>query len=373
MARSVHAYVRGNTAQFYEWLEASPAMAQVPVGPKVWICGDCHLGNLGPLADRPHDFAIQIRDLDQTVIGNPALDLIRLGLSLETAARSSDLPGVVTAQMLAAMIDGYSRALSPEPEDDPTEPKVVRAVRRRAAGRKWRHLANERIDGPTPSLPLGKRFWPLAETERDAITALFDDPTVRSKALALAGHAGEGRVRVLDAAYWRKGCSSLGRLRYAVVLGVGVHDKGPEYLALVDIKEAVHSVAPAADGVAMPSDPGARVVAGACVLAPNLGERMIPAHLLGKPVVLRELAPQDLKIEVEQFSRRQAVSAASYLAYIVGMAHARQMSDDVRRGWQDALQPPHADDQAPSWLWRSVVDLAARHEAGYLDHCRRLA
>jgi len=373
MARSVHAYVRGNTAQFYEWLEASPAMAQVPVGPKVWICGDCHLGNLGPLADRHHDFAIQIRDLDQTVIGNPALDLIRLGLSLETAARSSDLPGVVTAQMLAAMIDGYSRALSPEPEDDPTEPKVVRAVRRRAAGRKWRHLANERIDGPTPSLPLGKRFWPLAETERDAITALFDDPTVRSKALALAGHAGEGRVRVLDAAYWRKGCSSLGRLRYAVVLGVGVHDKGPEYLALVDIKEAVHSVAPAADGVAMPSDPGARVVAGACVLAPNLGERMIPAHLLGKPVVLRELAPQDLKIEVEQFSRRQAVSAASYLAYIVGMAHARQMSDDVRRGWQDALQPPHADDQAPSWLWRSVVDLAARHEAGYLDHCRRLA
>jgi uncharacterized protein (DUF2252 family) len=35
---------------------------------------------------------IAIRDLDQTVIGNPAPDLNRLGLSLATAVRCSDLP-----------------------------------------------------------------------------------------------------------------------------------------------------------------------------------------------------------------------------------------------------------------------------------------
>jgi uncharacterized protein (DUF2252 family) len=372
MARSVHAYVRGNTAQFYDWLGQSPVLAEVPVGPEVWICGDCHLGNLGPLADRHHDFAIQIRDLDQTVIGNPALDLIRLGLSLETAARSSDLPGVVTAHMLAAMIDGYGRALSVQTDDDPAEPKVVRAVRRRAAGRKWRHLANERIDGPAPPCRWASASgrWPRRS---EALAALFGDGQVKRRALALAGHAGEGTVRVLDAAYWRKGCSSLGKLRYAVVLGVRGEKDGAEYLALVDIKEAVPSVAPAAAGVAMPADPAERVVAGACALAPNLGERMIPAQVLGKPVVLRELAPQDLKIEVEQFSRRQAVAAASYLAYIVGMAHARQMDDETREEWRRRLVPAQADAQAPTWLWRSVVDLAARHEAGYLDHCRRLA
>jgi uncharacterized protein (DUF2252 family) len=49
MARSAHAYVRGSTTKFYEWLEASPA--GVPAGPPVWICGDCHVGNLGPIAD----------------------------------------------------------------------------------------------------------------------------------------------------------------------------------------------------------------------------------------------------------------------------------------------------------------------------------
>jgi len=74
MARSAHAYVRGSTAKFYEWLEAGPGA--IPEGPPVWIRGDCHIGNLGPLADIKGRVAVQIRDLDQTVIGNPAHDLI---------------------------------------------------------------------------------------------------------------------------------------------------------------------------------------------------------------------------------------------------------------------------------------------------------
>ena len=68
MARSAHAYVRGSTVKFYEWLEDSAG--KVPTGPPIWICGDCHVGNLGPLADAKGRVAIQIRDLDQTVIGN---------------------------------------------------------------------------------------------------------------------------------------------------------------------------------------------------------------------------------------------------------------------------------------------------------------
>ena len=47
MARSAHAYVRGNTEKFYEWLSAANTRL-IPQGPPIWICGDCHLGNLGP-------------------------------------------------------------------------------------------------------------------------------------------------------------------------------------------------------------------------------------------------------------------------------------------------------------------------------------
>jgi len=70
MARSAHAYVRGSTVKFYEWLEAQKR-GRFPEGPAVWICGDCHAGNLGPVAAMDGRIAIQIRDFDQTVIGNP--------------------------------------------------------------------------------------------------------------------------------------------------------------------------------------------------------------------------------------------------------------------------------------------------------------
>jgi uncharacterized protein (DUF2252 family) len=69
MASSPHAFVRGSTAQFYQWLEEGRAR-EIPEAPAVWICGDCHSGNLGPIADARGRIEIQIRDLDQTVIGN---------------------------------------------------------------------------------------------------------------------------------------------------------------------------------------------------------------------------------------------------------------------------------------------------------------
>jgi uncharacterized protein (DUF2252 family) len=373
MARSVHAYVRGNTAQFYEWLDASPVAGSIPNGPAVWICGDCHLGNLGPVADADYRVDIQIRDLDQTVIANPAYDLIRLGLSLETAARSSDLPGVTTAKMVEAMIDGYHRALTPSVDDDPREPDVVRSVRRKAIGRRWRHLAKDRLEDVEPSIPYNKRFWKLDRAEKDAIIALFNDDTVRARSLELADVAGKGRLRVVDAAYWRKGCSSLGRLRFAVLIGVSDGKAKEERFALVDIKEAIPSVVPTASDATMPQDAAERVLAGATALSPNLGQRMIAARLLGKSVILRELAPQDLKIEVDQFSRKEAIVAASYLSFVVGKAHARQLSDRARLAWCDTLTARDGDLNAPSWLWQSIVSMAGAHEVGYLEHSRRFA
>jgi uncharacterized protein (DUF2252 family) len=372
MASSVHAYVRGNIAKFYEWLADSPVARTIPEGPPIWICGDCHLGNLGPVGDAEQKVDFQIRDLDQTVIGNPALDLVRLALSLETAARSSDLPGITTVKMSGAMGAGYAAALSQDPERRIPEPDTVRTVRRRALKRRWRHLAEERIGDTDPVIPLGKRFWPIDAAERDAISALFEERRVRARAIALAGLGPKGRLRVVDAAYWKKGCSSLGHLRYAVLLGVA--DGRREHFALVDIKEALPSLAPEATRARMPKDDAERVVKGACALAPNLGKRMIPSRLLSRPVVLRELKPQDLKLEVEQFSRKEAVRSAAYLAYVVGRAHAGQLDEGPRREWLACFDHgPGGDMDPPPWLWKAVVDLAGIHESAYLDHCLRYA
>lgn len=371
MAASVHAYVRGSTARFYQWLEESSLV--IPSGPPVWICGDCHVGNLGPMASADGDLAVQIRDLDQTVIGNPAHDLIRLALSLAMAARGSDLPGVTTAHILEHLVAGYEATFSASAEtvDGPAMPKLVRVLMREAAGRSWKHLADERIEGTEPEIPLGKRFWKLTKTERAAVDALFAEPELQGLATALRGREDGADVRVLDAAYWKKGCSSLGRLRFAVLLAVGTGKA--ERHCLMDIKEAIAAAAPRAPSADMPRDNAERVVTGARHLSPALGGRMRASRLLGSAVFVRELLPQDLKLELEQLSREEATEMAAYLAGVVGLAHARQMKVAERRDWRRTLQASKGALDAPGWLWESVVELVGAHESAYLQHCRRFA
>ena len=371
MARSTHAYVRGNTAKFYKWLAESPVAVALPQGPAVWICGDCHLGNLGPVADADGRIAIQIRDLDQTVIGNPAHDIVRLALSLQTAVRGSDLPGVVSAKMIEAMADAYESAFLPEGESGAeVESDAVRTVRKRAIGRRWKHLAKERIDDIQLTIPLGKKYWPVDADERDGLKALMQSPSVRRLALTSFQSPEDSTLTIHDAAYWRKGCSSLGLLRFAVLVGVR-NDGGRETFGLIDIKEAVASVAPRSPGKRMPADQAKRVVKGARALSPFLGDRMVAGKLLGKSVIVRELLPQDLKIEIEQFNRKEAIASARYLAKVVGKAHAQQMDAETRVAWHATLAAGHSRSlDAPLWLWRAVVDLVAMHEAAYLEHCR---
>lgn len=374
MTRSAHAYVRGNTAQFYEWL-GSKAGRAIPKGPAVWICGDCHAGNLGPIANARGRIEIQIRDLDQTVIGNPAHDLVRLGLSLASAARGSDLPGVTTARMLEEMIVGYAEAFAALDEgkeaEEPAKPAAVKSAMRSALRRKWRHLARERIEDKSPRIPLGKRFWPLAKGERKEIGELFADEKVRRLITSLRARDDDASVEVLDAAYWVKGCSSLGRLRFAVLVGIGGKDGK---MCLIDVKEGATAVAPRYPKTKVPKDNGERVVTGAWHLAPALGERMLAARLQERPVFLRELLPQDLKFEIEKLTPEEATRVAKYLAHVVGRAHARQMDEATRKEWSRALQHNRSKTlDAPSWLWSSVVQLVVSHEGAYLEHCRRHA
>lgn len=371
MARSAHAYVRGSTQKFYEWLDAQDD-ASIPAGPPIWICGDCHVGNLGPLAAEDGSIQFQIRDLDQTVIGNPVHDLIRLALSLTTAARGSDLPGVTASKIVEQIVAGYAAALERNPDEIEPPPRTVSATMRRSIQRTWKHLAKERLKGEALSIPRGKRFWPLKQAEARALRRLIEAPDFVSLATGLRSRDNGAPVKLIDAAYWMKGCSSLGKLRIAVLLEIG--DKSDRDLALIDIKEAVAALAPRSRSAKMPRNHGQRVVEGARHLSPNLGRRMLAASLLGKSVFVRELLPQDLKLEIEQISRSEAMQSANYLASVVGRAHARQMDERTRLAWaREVRRGRRRTIDAPSWLWDSVVSLVGVHEMAYLDHCRRYA
>ncbi|HEY4059412.1 MAG TPA: DUF2252 family protein, partial [Kofleriaceae bacterium] len=376
MARSAHAYVRGSTERFYEWI-AEDAGKFVPSGPPVWICGDCHVGNLGPIGRPAGNAVVELRDLDQAVIGNPAHDVVRLALSLAMSARSSDLPGVVTSQMTEDLVAGYEQAFE---SDAPSEkidalPAPFRLVMKRAVRRTWNRLFEERLGSKHARIPFGSRFWPLTDTEKKAIEALVSTEAIRKLVVMLEHRPDDATVTFMDAAFWVKGCSSLGLWRAAVL--VNIEDGGKKKHStpcLLDIKQAVDASAPWAKGQQQDLDPGERVLLGARKLAPALGERMVAANMLDRSVFIRELLPQDLKVELDQISGDDARAVAFYLGQVVGRAHGRQLDNGARQAWKREMSSRRSKRiDAPSWLWTSLVELVGKHEAAYLEHCRRHA
>jgi uncharacterized protein (DUF2252 family) len=99
-----------------------------------------------------------------------------------------------------------------------------------------------------------------------------------------------GKIKVLDAAYWMKGCRSLGRLRCEAIKAAAV------------------------------KCPQRNVVEGAHERSPFLGDRMLAAKFLDRDLFIRELLPQDLKLELDQLTRTGATSAVQYLAAVIGKA-----------------------------------------------------
>ena len=49
------------------------------------------------------------------------------------------------------------------------------------------------------------------------------------------------------------------------------------------------------------------------------------------------------------------------------------MDEATRYAWATKTLRGVAQLDAPSWLWRSVVDLMGSHEVAYLEHCRKYA
>jgi len=375
-ACSVQAYVRGTTSRFYEWLGTTGARA-VPRGPALWICGDCHFGNLGPIARADGRVEIELRDFDQAVVGNPAHDLIRLALSLAMVARGSDLPGTATVHLTEEIVRGYKSAFAARDEERPevagSVARPIRLTLKEALRRSWRHLLDERTGGRSSSLALGKSFWPLTEAERAAVGALFATESVRRVVTALWCRDDGAKVELVDAAYWVKGCSSLGGWRAAALIELGGKKAAAGgRVGLVDLKEALPACAPADPGADLPSHQGERVVMAARRLSSFAGERMLAGTLRDKPIVLRELLPQDLKIEIQRISEREAREVAYFLARIVGAAHARQLDGATRAAWLSELESrPSKSTDTPTWLWESIAALVSLHEGAYLEHCRR--
>jgi uncharacterized protein (DUF2252 family) len=86
------------------------------------------------------------------------------------------------------------------------------------------------------------------------------------------------------------------------------------------------------------------------------------------------LRPQDVKFELSELTQREAVLTAKLFAGVLGKAHGRQMKSGVRSAWIKDLKTARTKNlDAPSWLWKSTVELVGLHESSYLEHCRKFA
>src|SRR6185312_669900 len=97
-------------------------------------------------------------------------------------SRGSDLPGVTTAKILEELVAGYQSALSGSFETDRDKsyrPKSIQTLLAQSTRRRWRHLAEERLDSVKPTIPLGKRFWALMAEERKALRQMLHCDSVR--------------------------------------------------------------------------------------------------------------------------------------------------------------------------------------------------
>ncbi len=61
---------------------------------------------------------------------------------------------------------------------------------------------------------------------------------MRALITSLRGRDNDAEIKVVDHAYWVKGCSSLGRLRYAALIDIA-GSSGEKQFCFLDVKEAV--------------------------------------------------------------------------------------------------------------------------------------
>jgi hypothetical protein len=97
---------------------------------------------------------------------------------------------------------------------------------------------------------------------------------------------------------------------------------------------------------------------------------MLAATILGRRTVVRELMPQDRKVNLKLLKRGEAAPIARHLGAVVGRAHARQLSPEASVAWAERLLPDGLPDRVPpEWLWEPLVRLVGEHEEAYLRHC----
>ena len=363
---SPFAFLRGHAPTFYSILEEAPDLERGPNGSGI-IVGDAHLENFGAYrvrrskgsggknAKRNHastkSVAFDVNDFDDACVGPHRYDVVRLATSLLLAARVYGEPGHAILELLARLLDGYGAGAfgGTMPKPPESVKRLVSSVENRTATEFL--AARTRGQKARRRFVLGERYFPLVPK----LVAGLPEALRTYAATLPKNERPEGdELTLVDAAFRVAGNGSLGCLRIAALV------KGRDDGWLFDLKEEDERPSPHRLVKPVLRDPVERVLGAFLASVERPPSRLGRTTLLGTPMLVRRLTPQEDKLDVAKLSRDTFVELVPFLGALLGAAHARAATKAAK---------PHRKADQTDLADRAIV-IAGLHETAFLSYAR---
>jgi len=303
LASGAFSFLRGTFHVMAADLLRERVPGAAPAAPEGLVVGDLHLENFGTYRGASGELCFDVNDFDEAAIGPLDLDLKRLCTSAMLLPGIDRGPRVTAASAIAhAWADGVQRLGGRFPVArwglDKAQGWLQQLLREK--GRRTREQLVAKVapgkgrrrfgeDGDPPKFAHADRPW--AKLVESALKD-YSEQLEQLKAAPV-----EKDWELLDVAYRFKGTGSLGRLRFAALLGRG------EERMLLELKEADRSAIDRARNREGPIARRARVQTAAIRrMQGDPWPRVAGAHLGPFPVLVREIEPEEEKLRAARFA-----------------------------------------------------------------------
>ena len=337
LTSSPFGFFRGTFHVFCRDLEAGPFRKWPALAASGPVVGDLHTENFGTFRATTGDVVYDINDFDETAEGSLEFDLRRLATSLILAALDNKLrlgDGVRAAEeSIRAYLETVVRMGRVKKRDAfvrAHDPDTVRRLLLVAAEKSRIEFLRPMVAESTPGewvLRPSEHLLPIDEPQREGIVKAL--PAYLESALAPKG-ANPRKYSFQDACFRIAGCGSLGRLRFALLMGKGqAKAKGKaaargetlETLRLIEWKDSLDSSLESA----LPRQSRKRA---SYVVKQTVKFQLFPKRYLGytvfrgRPMQAREIGANDDRFHHKQFADpARFESAARIFGEITARAH----------------------------------------------------
>ena len=230
------AFMRGTCHLFYDGLGQLAARPLLRTAPRVWICGDLHLENVGTFKGDNRLVYFDLNDFDETCLAPFTLDLVRLSASIKVAAAGLKIGAAQGDALSAQFLAIYAREVAVGKArwmERSTSAGMVKELLKNLKLRSRVELLGRRtvMAGKRRRLRLsGSKALPVTSAQRRRAEALLADYAARREHTEF--------FEPLDVARRVAGNGALGLERYIVLVrGRG----GVDGNFLMDLKHAAPS------------------------------------------------------------------------------------------------------------------------------------